>query len=794
MLRLVLVLVIVASLASAYAASPTSKEWPAFRGPSQDSIAHDTNRFEQGHGLAKAWQQPLGPGYSSISVSDGFAVTLYGGEERDFAVAFDAKTGEKRWSFDIGAAYKGNGGSYDGPLATPAIDGGHVYALGPVGDLFALDLKTGKKVFHFNLKDLGAPEPYFGFTSSPLIAGNVLVLHTSGKEAKAGLMGFDKKTGKQLWSSPSFDAVYDTGSLLTLFGKQQVVVAAKEKVVGVDPQTGQELWELKTDLRFGGHLTQIGDDKMYLHPSHYQDEGMLIQLKQENNSIQASSLWRTRELGKGAGMVLHHNGYLYGYSGKFLTCIDLAEGKRQWKSRPPGEGFMIMIEDHLAIISRKGSVHLIEAGHEEYKEKASLAVFEETTYNPPSYANGKLYVRSMKSIAAIDLGRAERSAIADSGAGVLPESQFAAKVAKWEKSDDPKEEIEQYLNAQTGFPIIEGDRYAHIVFQGPVEDAAVSVQSLGYAREFPMKRVGKSDLFYYSLEIDPAANVMYAISTDYQQAAADPRNPNKGKGMWRDDALSLLTMPGFSDSNHLSPPAEGAPKGRIEEIELESKHTEKKRPLKVYLPHGYDQGETRYPTVYVDYGFLALDYGLMANTLDQLIGKQIQPMVVVFIPPQPNRYAERDFGQNGGKLAAMIAEEIVPHIDSTYRTRADRSARGILSHYGLAPAAVHTALKYPKIFSKVAVQSGLFDPELEKAVLADTQDSPNVAVHLEWGSYDHVDDSRRPVGTWNARFSETLKNKGVRVQTNELPLAQGWGNWRTRQDDLLAWLFPLETN
>lgn len=788
-------LIALASATNAFSStSPGSSEWAQFRGPSQDSRGHDPEVFSQGTGLALAWKKPLGVGYSSVTVAGGVAVTLFGGDHYDYAVAFDAQTGAELWRFEIGAAYQGKGGSYDGPLATPAIDGDRVYVLSAVGDLYALNLKTGKSLFHLNLKDLGGPEPYFGFTASPLIAGDVLLVHVCGENAKAGLLGLDKKTGKQLWAGAPFEQEYGTGSLVTLQGRQQIVVCAIKQVMSFDPKNGELLWRLDTEFQLGGHLTQVGEDRFFMQSNHYQDEAVLFKVGGEKGKYEPVVQWKTRELGGGAGMAVYKDGFLYGYRGKFLTCLDAVSGQRRWKSRPPGEGFLILVEDHLAIAARKGGLYLVEATPEAYREKASLAVFDGVAYNPPSFAYGKLYVRSMGEIAAVEVGRPERSQIAGDGAGILPNSRFAATVRELEKAADQKAAIDRFMASHKRFPIIENDRYVHVIHRGAVDDIAISAQILGFAREFGMHRVGQSDLYYYSFELDPAAQITYAISTNFENGSQDPLNPVSAKQFWNDRTVSVLTMPRFADGDHLREAKEK--RGRLEEFELESKHTEKKRPFKVYLPAGYDQSENRYPVVYVNYGFSAIDKGLMTHTLDHLIGKQIEPVIVVFVPPAPNLYAERSYPADGLKVAAMVAEELVPYVDRTYRTRADRNARGLMGHYALAATTVVTGVKYPGVFGKVVTQSGRIDDPAQLEMIMSAADSAadKVALHLEWGRYDHYLDSRRDFAAASQNLAKALKEKGYTVETQEVPMGEGWANWRTRHDDLLQILVPLQAN
>ena len=90
------------------------------------------------------WRARLGSGYSGVAVADGRAVTLFSDGSRDVLAAFDAATGREAWRVPVAEAHKGKDGSFDGPVSTPAVDRGRVFALGPRGDLMAVDLKTGR--------------------------------------------------------------------------------------------------------------------------------------------------------------------------------------------------------------------------------------------------------------------------------------------------------------------------------------------------------------------------------------------------------------------------------------------------------------------------------------------------------------------------------------------------------------------------------------------------------------------------------------------------------------------------
>ena len=84
-------------------------------------------------GLNVRWKKKLGSGYSSVVVAGDNVVTMYCDAEHDYLVCIDAKNGETRWQVETGPMYKGENGSFDGPISTPLIHRGLVYALDPAG-------------------------------------------------------------------------------------------------------------------------------------------------------------------------------------------------------------------------------------------------------------------------------------------------------------------------------------------------------------------------------------------------------------------------------------------------------------------------------------------------------------------------------------------------------------------------------------------------------------------------------------------------------------------------------------
>ena len=70
-----------------------------------------------------------------------------------------------------------------------------------------------------------------------------------------------------------------------------------------------------------------------------------------------------------------------------------------------------------------------------------------------------------------------------------------------------------------------------------------------------------------------------------------------------------------------------------------------------------------------------------------------------------------------------------------------------------------------------------------------------VRLVMEWGRYDQRNpDLGFDIPGKNVAAVKIMKEKGMRVEGSELALGSGWGNWRTRNDDILRLLFPLDSN
>jgi hypothetical protein len=115
----------------------------------------------------------------------------------------------------------------------------------------------------------------------------------------------------------------------------------------------------------------------------------------------------------------------------------MQSGEISWKSRHPGDGFIIAVDRHLVALTKKGRMHVIEIDSLEYREKTSLQVFDDLAWTHPSFSNGKIYARSYGQIARIGVSRSKESAAAKS-VSVATESNFLSWLKRVERVPVPQ--------------------------------------------------------------------------------------------------------------------------------------------------------------------------------------------------------------------------------------------------------------------------------------------------------------------------------------------------------------------
>ncbi|MGH9858361.1 MAG: PQQ-binding-like beta-propeller repeat protein, partial [Acidobacteriota bacterium] len=217
-----------------------SEDWPAFRGPNYDGSANSSSFSPEKGNLTVSWRAKAGSGYSGISVVGRKAVTAFTDGDKDVLAVYDSKSGKELWRYQLSPKYAGHDGSHDGPIATPAIANGKVFALSAYGNLIALDLTSGREVWSLDVTKAGGRAPFYGYTASPLVSNGVVVVQIGGEKGKS-IAAFDQNTGEVKWTAGDDMVNHQSPIVMSIGGKERIVAISDKKMLVVDPSNGQTL-------------------------------------------------------------------------------------------------------------------------------------------------------------------------------------------------------------------------------------------------------------------------------------------------------------------------------------------------------------------------------------------------------------------------------------------------------------------------------------------------------------------------------------------------------------------------
>lgn len=396
----------------------TAGDWPQWRGPgrsghaSGDSAAVASLPKE----LNPKWKLNVGGGHSGIIVAGSKAIFLDENGSREVAHVVDAATGRELWQIDYAERFQDEWGA--GPRATPIVDGDKLYVQACNGEFRCLNLADGKAIWQtsfekdFKVKFLGSKAnegtaSRRGNNGSGVIDGDRIVLPV-GNTQGASLVCFNKNTGKVLWKAGNDEAAYSSLVAATLAGIRQVVAFTADALLGADMETGRILWRvpLKTNAKRHAASPVISGDNVIVN-SH--TIGLVaFKISREGSGFKAVEAWRNNDLKINLATPVLVDGHLYSQgANRDYVCVDAATGQQKWAQTGFGLGkkdyaSTIAVGKNLLVLTEDGNLILLEANPAKYSELGRVQVCG-NTWSHPAFADGKFFVRDVRSLQCIDL-------------------------------------------------------------------------------------------------------------------------------------------------------------------------------------------------------------------------------------------------------------------------------------------------------------------------------------------------------------------------------------------------------
>ena len=410
---------LILGLSSTLANQGESSDWPQFLGPTRDGVypGSDLAATWPKEGPAILWQKNVGEGFSAPVVAGHKLILFHRLEDKEIVTCLDANTGKEIWSFGYPTHYRDDFGFDEGPRATPCIADGQIYAYGAEGMLTCLNFTDGKKIWSVDAKkDFGARKGFFGIACSPIVEGNAVLLNVGGTDG-AGIVAFDKMTGKVLWKTSDDEASYSTPVAATVNGIRYVFFLTRAAFVGLNPNDGKICFTHPFQPPISSSVTAatplVIGDQIFISGS-YGNGAALLRLKDGK----PEKVWAAQDvLSNHYATSIYHDGFLYGIDGRTdpgyrpgpsLRCVELKSGKVRWRQDDFGAATLTLVGEELIIVTERGELIRAHATPEAFKAEARAEVLPNHIRSYPAIANGLLYARSKDKLFCLDLSKSTR--------------------------------------------------------------------------------------------------------------------------------------------------------------------------------------------------------------------------------------------------------------------------------------------------------------------------------------------------------------------------------------------------
>jgi outer membrane protein assembly factor BamB len=415
----------------------SAENWPTWRGPTGDSVSHETNLpvvWNKTTGIA--WSTPLPEwGDSTPAIWNDAIFVTSNPTDKLLLIKLNKQTGAIEWTCKVGAgdvsriplrkkevSERSEQKFHElQNLATPSpvTNGDVVVAHFGNGDLAAYDF-AGTQLWNHNLQaDYGKYTIWWGHANSPVIVDN-LVISACMQDSLADLqpepvpsylVAHDLKTGEPRWKTMRMTKAggeecdaYTTPLLIELDGKRQLIVMGGNQLDAYDPATGKQLWYLP-GLVGGRTVTgpTVGDGFVYATRGM---RGAMIAVKLDEAARAKSSeldfhtiAWKYDQGTPDTCSPVVWGNWLFTVTDDGIArAFDAQTGNLKWKQRLKGDykASPIAAEGRVYFLNMNGICTVVSAS--DRFEKLAENEIEDRFLASPAVSEGRIYLRGRKAL------------------------------------------------------------------------------------------------------------------------------------------------------------------------------------------------------------------------------------------------------------------------------------------------------------------------------------------------------------------------------------------------------------
>jgi outer membrane protein assembly factor BamB len=388
-------------------------DWPQFLGPTRNGVYSGPPLAETwpAAGPRKLWQKKIGQGLAGPIVAGNLLILFHRVANEEVIEALDPLTGDPRWRYGYPTAYRDDFGFDEGPRAVPVAASGRVYTFGAEGQLHALDLATGRRLWSVDsMRRFGVRKGFFGAAGSPLVEDGRVIANVGGTDggAGAGIVAFDAETGAVLWKATDHQASYSSPVGASFGGRRLAVFFTRGGLVGLDPASGairfERPWRSRSAASVNAATPLVVGDLIFVSAT-YETGAALLRV----NGGQLTELWSSDEvLSNHYATSVYHDGHLFGFHGRqeynpSFRAVELQTGKVKWSVDRFRAGSVTLVGNRLLIARETGELLLAATSPQEFRRIAEAQVLPPTLRALPAVSEGLVYLRNDDTLICLDL-------------------------------------------------------------------------------------------------------------------------------------------------------------------------------------------------------------------------------------------------------------------------------------------------------------------------------------------------------------------------------------------------------
>ena len=369
-----------------------SEDWPNWRGPNTDGIATGApipTKWSATENVTWKVQIP-GRGHSSpIIVGERIYIETADEKSETQSIAcLDRNDGKQIWQTTQhqGQFERAMHRENTQASSTLASDGNRLYGLflnkGHVV-ASALDM-DGHEIWK---KEIGSFSSKFGYSASPTLYKSLLLVAADHQQG-GFIAALNCQNGEIVWRKPRpAKSSYASPRVISLDGRDLMILGGCNRLCGYDPLTGDELWQANGTAE-AGVGTAVEDGGLIFASGGYPEQNTL--------AVDGAGkiVWEKRVKSYVPSMLAFEGSlYLVPDDGVFL-CYDARSGAEKWKKRIGGNfrTSPILSGGHIFTTDMSGKTTVFKAGSSECEVVAENQLGTEC-FSSPAVSSGQLFLR-----------------------------------------------------------------------------------------------------------------------------------------------------------------------------------------------------------------------------------------------------------------------------------------------------------------------------------------------------------------------------------------------------------------